>query len=138
MATARTVSRHACRSSILCTSTCRSPGTTATGLAVSRSHIPVHRLPQPAGRPPPSTAVRVRLCEHFAADPTTEAALEKGQPHLFSPELCVSLVLEMPLVDLPGGMPAPRAVRLFLFVPHRCLYPSLLFFRLQHQQAGQH
>src|SRR3990172_9479618 len=45
MATARTLSRDAWRSSILWASACRSPGTTATALPLSRSHIPVHMRP---------------------------------------------------------------------------------------------
>src|SRR3989304_10364382 len=45
MATARTLSRDAWRSSILWASACRSPSTTATALPLSRSHIPVHMRP---------------------------------------------------------------------------------------------
>src|SRR3990172_615025 len=45
MATALTLSRDAWRSSIFWTSICRSPGTTATALPLSRSHIPVHMRP---------------------------------------------------------------------------------------------
>src|SRR3972149_7050660 len=145
MATARTLSRDAWRSSILWTSACRSPGTPPSAPPPPPRHRPHrrfpcppgHRLPQPPRRPAPGAARGIGLREHLAALPATEPALEQHQPYFLSPELRVPLPLHMPLVNLPRGAPTSRTGRLFLPALRRHLYPSGPLLDTKHLQPRQ-
>src|SRR3990172_5285919 len=128
MAMARTLSRDAWRSSILWTSACRSPGTTATALPLSRSHIPVHMRP---GR---RTQKPSRPRKTWGCDGAEITACASSQLLSTSPSLTPSSPPPPgPRLPHPPRRPAPGAARWIGLREHLAALPATEPALEQHQ-----